>query len=77
MSAVSIVILLLGGITKILDITTVVICAMIIYVVFAELKYGALFVYFATALLTFALLPNKDVGIEYLIFAILFVKICY
>ncbi|MBR2024508.1 MAG: hypothetical protein IKA02_01725 [Clostridia bacterium] len=70
MSAVSIVILLLGGITKILDITTVVICAMIIYVVFAELKYGALFVYFATALLTFALLPNKDVGIEYLIFAI-------
>ena len=70
MTAVSIIILLLGGITKVLDITTVVICAVIISVVFEEVKYGALFVYFATAILTFALLPNKDLGVEYVIFAI-------
>ena len=70
MTAISIVILLLGGITRVLDITTVVICAIIIFAIFEEIKYGALFVYFATAVLVFALLPNKDIGIEYVIFAI-------
>ena len=70
MTALSIIILLLGGITRVLDITTVVICAIIIFVIYEELKYGALLVYFATVLLAFALLPNKEIGIEYAIFAI-------
>lgn len=70
MTALSIIILLLGGITRVLDITTVVICAIIIFVIYEELKYGALLVYFATALLAFILLPNKEIGVEYAIFAV-------
>lgn len=70
MIAVSIIILLLGGITQVVDLTAVVICAMIVFVVQEELKYSSLLVYAATAILAFTLLPRKEIGIEYLIFAI-------
>ena len=70
MVAISIVILLLGGVTQVLDLTAVVACAMIIFVVFEELKYSALLVYGATAVLTFFLLAKKEVAVEYVIFAI-------
>ncbi len=70
MVAISIVILLLGGITQILDLTAVVICAIIIFVVFEELRYSALLVYGATAVLTFFLLAKKEIAVEYVIFAI-------
>ena len=70
MVAVSTVVLLLGGIMQIVDLTAVVICAMIVFVVYEELKYSALFVYFATALLVFTLLAKKEIGVEYVIFSI-------
>lgn len=70
MVAMSIIILLLGGITQVVDLTAVVICAMIIFVVHEELKYNSLLVYVATAVLTFTLLSRKEIGVEYVIFAI-------
>ncbi len=70
MSALGAVALLLGGITRILDLTAVVICAMIIFVVFAELKYSAIIVYAVTAVLAFILPIEKTIAVEYLIFAI-------
>lgn len=70
MSALGAVTLLLGGITRILDLTAVVICALLIFVVFSELKYSAIIVYFVTALLAFVLPIEKTIAVEYLIFAI-------
>lgn len=70
MSALGAVALLLGGITRVLDLTAVVIGAMIIYVVYAELKYSAIVVYFVTAILAFIMPIEKTVAVEYLIFAI-------
>ncbi|MBO5439211.1 MAG: hypothetical protein J6A53_00980 [Clostridia bacterium] len=70
MSALGAIALLLGGITRVLDLTAVVIGAMIIFVVFTELKYSALAVYAVTALLAFILPIEKTVAVEYLIFAI-------
>jgi len=70
MSALGAVSLLLGGITRVLDLTAVVICAILIFVVFSELKYQALIVYFVTATLAFVLPIEKTVAVEYLIFAI-------
>ena len=62
MIAVSIIILLLGGITQVVDLTAVVICAMIVFVVQEELKHSSLLVYAATAILAFTLLPRKEIG---------------
>lgn len=70
MSALGAVVLLLGGITQVLDLTAVVICTIIIFVVFSELKYNAIIVYAVTGLLAFVLPINIAVAIEYLIFAI-------
>lgn len=70
MSALSIVVLLLGGISQILDLTAVVACAIIIFIVHAELKYSALLVYATTSLLAFLLLGLPTIATEYLIFAI-------
>ena len=70
MSAISIVVLLLGGISQILDLTAVVACAIIIFIVHAELKYSSLLVYFAVSLLAFLLLGTPNIVIEYIIFAI-------
>lgn len=70
MSALGAVTLLLGGITRILDLTAVVICAIIVFVVFYELKYSAIAVYLVTAVLAFVLPIEKTIAVEYLIFAI-------
>lgn len=70
MSALGVVTLLLGGITRILDLTAVVICAIVIFVVFSELRYSALIVYAVTAVLAFVLPIEKTIAVEYLIFAI-------
>jgi len=70
MSALSIVVLLLGGISQVLDLTAVVACAIIIFIVHSELKYSALLVYATTSLLAFLLLGTPTVAVEYIIFAI-------
>ena len=70
MSALSVVILLMGGFTRVLDLTAVIFCIIINYVVFSELKLTVLFVYGATSILAFLLLPDKSVAVEYVIFAI-------
>ena len=70
MSALSFIVLLLGGVSQILDLSAVVLCAMIIFVVYAELKYSAFLVYAVTLTLAFVIIPNKAIGVEYTIFAI-------
>ncbi len=69
MSALSVVVLLLGGASQILDLTAAVITAMIIFVVHAELKNTAWLVYAATSLIALFLLGNIQIAIEYIIFA--------
>ena len=70
MSSLSIVVLLLGTITRVLDMTAVIFCLIINYVVFSELKFNVLLVYGVTSVLAFLLLPDKSVAVEYVIFAI-------
>ena len=53
-----------------MDLSAVVLCAMLIFVVHAELKYNAILVYAVTATLAFVIIPNKAIGVEYAIFAI-------
>ena len=70
MSALSVVALLLGGASQVLDLTSVVITAIIIFVVHAEIKYSSLLVYAVTAIIAFFLLGNIQIATEYAIFAI-------
>ncbi len=70
MAAVSFIVLLLGGASQVLDLTAVVVCAMIIFVVHTELRYSSLLTYAVAATLAFLILPNKEIAVEYLIFAV-------
>lgn len=70
LSALSIVVLLLGGISQILDLTAVVACAIIIFIVHSELKYSSLLVYITVSLLAFLILGTPTVAVEYVVFAI-------
>ena len=70
MSALSIVMLLLGTITRVLDLTAVIFCLIINYIVFSELKFNVLLVYGVTLILAFLLLPDRSVAVEYAIFAL-------
>ena len=69
-SALGVVALLLGGITRVLDLTAVIIATALIFVTFEEIRFNALFVYAVTGLLAFVLPIDMSVAIEYLIFAI-------
>ncbi len=69
-SALGVVALLLGGITRVLDLTAVIIATALIFVTFEEIRFYALSVYVVTGLLAFILPIDISVAIEYLIFAI-------
>ena len=68
--ALGVVSLLLGGITKVLDLTAVIIATILMFIAYEELKAYALLVYAATAILAFVMPIDITVAIEYLIFAI-------
>lgn len=70
MIALSVVFLLLGGITSILDLTAVVISAMVLFVVYEELKFAAVLVYLGVTLIAFILPNGLTMAVEYAIFAI-------
>lgn len=70
MSALSVVILLLGSIIDVLDLTAVLITAVFLLIARHEMGSWALAIYFVTGLIAFLVLPNKLVSIEYAIIAI-------
>ena len=70
MVALSVVFLLLGGITTILDLSAVILSAVVLFIVFEELKYSAILVYLATTLIAFLLPNGLTMAVEYAIFAI-------
>ena len=70
MSALSVVVLLLGSLLEILDLTAVMLAAIILVIVYEEVKKGALSVYFVTLVIAFILVPNKLVACEYCVIAI-------
>ena len=69
-SALGIVALFLGGITRILDLSAVIIATALMLIAFEELKFSALAIYFVTGILAFVLPIDISVAIEYLLFAI-------
>ncbi len=69
-SALGIVALFLGGITRILDLSAVIIATALMLIAFEELKFYALAIYFVTGLLAFILPIDTSVAVEYLLFAI-------
>lgn len=69
-SALSIVILLLGSIVDVLDITAVMITAIFLLIARHEMGAKALGIYFVTGLIAFLVLPNKLISIEYAIIAL-------
>ena len=70
MAALGSIALLLGGITRVLDLTAIIICAMIIFVVYAELGHMGWLVYGVIGMLSFALPIDKTIAVEYIVFAI-------
>ncbi len=70
MSALGAVTLLLGGITRVLDLTAIIICAMIIFVVREELRHSGWLVYAVIGVLAFILPIDKTIAVEYIVFAI-------
>lgn len=69
MSALGVVILLLGSLIEIFDLCTVLISALLIFVVCEELGNGkALATYACSAVIAFLILPTKQVALEYIIF---------
>lgn len=70
MSALSVVILLLGSIIDIFDLVAVMITAVILLIARHEMGAKALGIYVVTGLIAFLVLPNKLISIEYFIIAI-------
>lgn len=69
MSALGVVILLLGSLIEIFDLCTVLISALLIFIVCEELGNGkAIATYAGCAIISFLILPTKLVALEYIIF---------
>ena len=70
MSALGVVALFLGGITRVLDLTAVMVATALIFVCFEETRYYALLSYGVIGALAFLLPIEKSVAVEFLIFGI-------
>ncbi len=70
MSALGAVVLLLGGITRVLDLTAVMVATALVYVAFEETKYFSILVYGVIGGLAFLLPIEISVAVEFLIFGI-------
>lgn len=70
MSALGVVALFLGGITRVLDLTAVMAATALIFVCFEETRYYALLSYAVIGALAFLLPIEKSVSVEFLIFGI-------
>ena len=70
MSALSVVILLLGSFLDVFDITAVVLASFLVLIAREEMGYRSLAIYAVTGAIAILILPNKLVGIEYVIIAI-------
>ena len=69
MCALSVVILSLGSVIEIIDITSAALASFIVAVCMIELRsYFPVLLYFATSVLAFLLLPNKTVAFMYIMF---------
>lgn len=70
-SALSVVILFLGAVFKVLDITAAVFAALMLLVAWEELRYKAVLVYASTAIIAFFFAPFSILpAVEYLIFGL-------
>lgn len=65
MSALSVVILLLGNMLELLDLTAVLLTALFLLIGREEMGYKSLGIYFVTLLISVILLPNKLIALEY------------
>lgn len=70
MSALSVVILLLGSLLEILDLTAVMITALIVVIAREELGLKSVAVFVVTAVISLFIIPNKLLGIEYAVISI-------
>ena len=70
MSALSVVILLLGSLLDIFDITAVVLSSFLVLMAREEMGYRAIAIYVVTGAIAILVLPNKLIGIEYAIVVI-------
>ena len=70
-SALSVVILFLGAVFEVLDITAAVFSALMLLVAWQELRYKAALVYFSTVIIAFFFAPFSILpAVEYLIFGL-------
>lgn len=70
-SALSVVILFLGAILEVLDMTAAVFAALMLLIAWQELRYKAVLVYFVTAIISFFFAPFSILpAVEYLIFGL-------
>lgn len=70
-AALSVVILFLGAVLEVLDITAAVFAALMLFVVWQELRYKAVLVYISTAVISFFFAPFSILpAMEYLIFGL-------
>lgn len=70
MAALGTVVLLLGGITRVLDLTAVMVATALVYVAYEEARYYSILVYFVIGGLAFLLPIEISVAVEFLIFGI-------
>ena len=69
MCALSVVILSLGSLFELIDITTAALASFIVVVAMLELgSYYPVLLYFATSVLSFLILPSKTVSLMYIMF---------
>lgn len=69
-SALSVVLLFLGNLLQVLDISAVILASLLLLIANEELKLKSLMVYFATAIITMLLAQFSLVAVEYIVIAI-------
>lgn len=67
MTALGIVVMLLGSFIQVLDLTSVIAASVFVFVTSEELGKSSIAVYVATSVISLLLLPSKLVALEYLI----------
>ena len=70
MSALSVAVLLLGSISEILDMTTVLATALLILIAREEIGYKSFGIYATTLVISAIVLPNKLIAVEYAIISL-------
>lgn len=77
MSALGIVVLLLGTLIDVLDLTVVLLASLLVLIALEEMGYKSVSIYIVTSVLALIILPNKLLGIEYVLIGIYPIIKCF